>query len=308
MAARIGQILVGLVYLISGAVKAWEPVLFYWQALPYTEIIGVDKESWTAVARWALVLGPLEFALGLGLLLNWRPKVVMPVSTALMAFFTALTAKAWKQGATVDCGCFGSLVDRSPGEAAVEDLIMLGVLIFAWWALRGRENTGMRPQAVVVAGGLVALIVTGVRFYPEADRLETSDFTPGVELTGLGFKGEDLDLSEGDYLVEVFSPTCGRCQKAVPKLNSWAKSSVLPPIVALNSYGPESYQLRQFQERYQPQFRIVTISRTDLARLLWGSPGYPRLALVRDGVVVEVWEHNEMPSLEEMEARFKGAS
>ena len=84
--------------------------------------------------------------------------------------------------------------------------------------------------------------------------------------------------------------------------------SVLPPIIALNSYEPDSYPMRQFQERYRPEFRIATISRTDLARLLWGSPGYPRMALVRDGVVVEVWEHHEMPSLEEMEARFKGAS
>jgi hypothetical protein len=307
-AGRIGQIVIGLVYLVSGAIKVWEPVLFYWEALPYTEIIGVDKENWTTVARWALVMGPLEFALGLGLLLNWRPKIIMPVSSALMAFFVVLTAKAWKQGATIDCGCFGALVDRSPGEAAVEDIIMLGILLFAWWALRGRAIGGVRATMAVAVGTALAVIITGVRFFPESDRLDTSDFVPGVQLTGLGLKGEGIDLSQGNFLIEVFSPTCGRCQKAVPKLNKWTASSVLPPIIGLNSYASDSYQLRQFNERFKPKYRIATISRTDLARLLWGSPGYPRLAWIRDGIVVEVWEHNQVPSLEEMEARFKDAS
>ena len=75
-AARIGQIVMGVVYLVAGAIKMWEPVLFYWELIPYMQIIGVGKDNWesvTAAAKVTTVLGPIEFALGLALMFNWRP-------------------------------------------------------------------------------------------------------------------------------------------------------------------------------------------------------------------------------------------
>ena len=118
--ARSGQIVIGLIYLVAGAIKVWEPVLFYWEAIPYTQILGIGRDNWeqaTAVAKVATLLGPIEFALGVALLLNWRPQISLPVATVLMAFFTGLMVKAWQMGASIDCGCFGALVERSPGEA-----------------------------------------------------------------------------------------------------------------------------------------------------------------------------------------------
>ena len=112
-AARVGQMIIGVVYIVAGAVKVWEPVLFYWEAIPYAQLLGVvEWETASAVAKAALVLGPIEFVLGWALLLNWQPRLCLPVATVLMAAFTALTAKAWHIGASIDCGCFGALVER----------------------------------------------------------------------------------------------------------------------------------------------------------------------------------------------------
>ena len=44
--ARIGQVIIGLVYLAAGAIKVWEPVLFYWESIPYTQILGIGGDSW----------------------------------------------------------------------------------------------------------------------------------------------------------------------------------------------------------------------------------------------------------------------
>ena len=71
-AARIGQMAMGIVYLIAGAIKVWEPVLFYWESIPYMQILGIGRDNWesvTAAAKVTTVLGPIEFALGLALLL-----------------------------------------------------------------------------------------------------------------------------------------------------------------------------------------------------------------------------------------------
>ena len=62
-AARVGQMIIGVVYLVAGAIKTWEPVLFYWEAIPYAQILGVTEwETASAVAKVAIVLGRLNFS------------------------------------------------------------------------------------------------------------------------------------------------------------------------------------------------------------------------------------------------------
>ena len=312
-AARVGQMIIGVVYLVAGALKTWEPVLFYWEAIPYVQMLGiVEWEIASAAAKTAIALGPIEFVLGWALLLNWQPRLCLPVATVLMAAFTALTAKAWYMGASIDCGCFGALVERGPGEAAIEDGAMLAVLLFAWWGMRrsanaapaaGRPNWwGMggvpvwpRTNRLVLGAFVVGLAVGGGRFFPELERIQQSDLKSGVRLSGLALEGVDVDLMQGEYLLELFSPTCVHCQNAVPKMNALAQDPQLPRLIALTKHALDSPDMADFKKRLQPRFDIATISQTDFFRLTFGH-GYPRLAYIADGVVQQVWEHNYMPT------------
>ena len=312
-AARVGQMIIGVVYIVAGAVKVWEPVLFYWEAIPYAQLLGVvEWETASAVAKAALVLGPIEFFLGWALLLNWQPRLCLPVATVLMAAFTALTAKAWHMGASIDCGCFGALVERGPGEAAIEDGVMVVVLLFAWWGMRRSANAAPvvdRPNwwgaggapiwplasRMVLGTLVVGLVVGGVRFFPELERIAQSDLKSGVRLSGLALKGVDVDLMEGEYLIELFSPTCVHCKNAVPKMNVIAQDPQLPRLIALTSFAQDAPQVIDFKKQLQPRFDIATISLTDFRRLTFGH-GFPRLAYIADGVVQQVWESNYMPT------------
>ncbi|MYC72203.1 MAG: hypothetical protein F4X17_15980 [Gemmatimonadetes bacterium] len=312
-AARGGQMIIGVVYLVAGAVKVWEPVLFYWEAIPYAQILGVTEwETASAVAKAALVLGPIEFFLGWALLLNWQPRLCLPVATVLMAAFTALTAKAWHMGASIDCGCFGALVERGPGEAAIEDGVMVVVLLFAWWGMRRSADAAPvvdRPNwwgaggapvwpltsRMVLGSLVVGLAVGGVRFFPELERISQSDLKSGVRLSGLALKGVDVDLMQGEYLIELFSPTCVHCKNAVPKMNVIAQDPQLPRLIALTSFAQDAPQVIDFKKQLQPRFDIATISQTDFRRLTFGH-GFPRLAYIADGVVQQVWESNYMPT------------
>lgn len=298
-AGRWAQIIMGAVMLVAGAAKVWEPVLFYWEAMPFAQMLGFEPATWSQAGRLAQLISPLECALGLALLLNWRPRIVFPVAAVLMACFTALTAYAWNLGITANCGCFGALVDRSPAEATVEDLVMLGLLVFGWWSTRGMEPSATPRGRWVAVGTVVAAAVLLVRFLPESNRLDGSDLQVGVDLGGLSLNDLDLDLGEGDYLVELFSPKCGRCRRAVPKLNKWAETPGLPPLVALHHLEPESPVVAEFKQTLGPQYRIGSISFIDFRRLTWQA-GYPRLAFVRDGEVKAVWEHFEMPTPEQL--------
>lgn len=312
-AARVGQMVIGIVYVVAGAIKIWEPVLFFWEAIPYAQMLGVvEWESASAIAKAAIALGPIEFGLGWALLLNWRPRLCLPVATVLMAAFTALTARAWQMGASIDCGCFGALFERGPKEATIEDSVMLLVLLFAWGGMyrsaRAAPATGrlnwwgaagapVWPQArrMVLGALVVGVAVSGGRFFPELERTVQSDLKSGVRLSGLTLKGLDADLMQGAYLLELFSPTCVHCQNAVPKMNGLAQDPQLPRLIALTSFAQDSPQLQDFKKRLQPRFDIATVSLTDFRRLTFGH-GYPRLAYIEDGVVQQVWESKQMPT------------
>ncbi len=299
-AARIIQVIMGLLLLVAGLTKIWDPLLFYWESMPYAQLLGIEPERWPLVGKLVQVLGPLECGLGLALVCSWRLQLVFPLATLLMAFFTGLTARAWQVGVTSNCGCFGALVDRSPGEAAVEDTVMLALLIFAWWGTRSLPGPVWPMSRWIVVGGTVlVLVVGGAQFLMGMDRLENSDLQPGMQLSGLEVKGAEIDLRQGDYLVELFSPKCSRCAKVVPKLNEWVDTPGLPQIVALHNMGKDSEVVARFKEHLQPRYQIASISLIDFRRLTWKS-GYPRLALVRDGEVKAVWEHYETPSVEQL--------
>ena len=77
-AARVSQIIMGLALLIAGLVKVWEPVLFYWEVVPFGQLMNLT-DIWHYVAQAALLMGPFECALGIALLSNWRPRLTYPV-------------------------------------------------------------------------------------------------------------------------------------------------------------------------------------------------------------------------------------
>ncbi|NKB67774.1 MAG: hypothetical protein GKR89_11990 [Candidatus Latescibacteria bacterium] len=295
----LSQRLMGLVFLVAGATKIWQPVLFFWEAVPHAQILA-GQEAWESLASMALLMGPLECLVGLALLVDWKPRLNVPVATVLMVFFVAITALAWQKGAEESCGCFGSLIERSPGEALVEDIIMLGLLVFTWWGLGRRPlRTNTWNRWVVVVGGLASLAILGFRYLPDRDRITQSDLQVGIEVAGLSLTDAEIDLTQGAYLVEFFSPKCSHCQRAVPKLNAWAADPDVPKLVALSVFDKDDPVTQQFKKHFQPRYTMAAITITDFMRMTRGH-GYPRLAYIVDGHIERVWESDGLPNLDDL--------
>ena len=93
----VSQRIMGVVFLVAGLTKIWDPVLFFWEAVMPAQIF-VGRETVETVARLALLLGPLECLVGLALLVDWKPRLVLPIGVVMMIFFLAITAHAWHRG------------------------------------------------------------------------------------------------------------------------------------------------------------------------------------------------------------------
>lgn len=312
---RTAQIAVGIVFLAAGVTKAWEPILFSWNVFPYVEMLASLfsapwKESlvihWHALAAIALALIPLEMTLGAALLCNWRPRLILSVSLALMLSFLLLVLLAWKTGATEVCGCFGSLLERSPREAIIEDLVILAILPFGYLAA-GAKALWKHSGLLVLALLLTILSLGGTRLVSQMDRLGDSDLRRGVRLTGLHPQGKPLDLQKGDLLLELISPTCSHCGASVGLMNAYLAAHPSLRALSFTLVPQDTPELRFFREWWHPHFPIITISRTDFLRLTSGHQT-PRLALLRHGVIVSVWERDEFPSPEQLSDLLSGST
>lgn len=294
-AGLIAQMVVGVVFLVAGLPKTWDPALFYWDAVPFTLLFGFDEGTAALLARLALVLGPVECVLGVALMTGWRRRVVFPAATALMAFFTVLVTMAWMQGYDASCGCFGTLVERGAGEAVVEDLLLLGLTVLGWVGTRGEAAHTPSAGTAVALTAVACLLIGLTQVSAARDRIEDSDLKPGVSLGDLPTP-EGLSLAEGKKLLLVLTPTCSRCRRAVPRINTLADADDLPDVIGLTYDSPDLDELR---ETLKPTFPILTVSKTDFMRLAWGH-GVPRMALLKDGVVERVWEAHALPTRDEL--------
>ena len=139
----VGALILGAVLLLAGYAKLLEPGAFAGQI----RLENLDfLLSASAVASIAL---GLEVGLGLALLLGVRSRWILIPSAVLVAFFVFLTGRNYwlvSQGLRspdAACGCFGSLIERTPAEAFWQDLFLLVpplalALFFArdhWFAL-----------------------------------------------------------------------------------------------------------------------------------------------------------------------------
>jgi len=309
VAARICQILIGIVFLVAGAAKSWNPVIFYWEALPFVQgILTLGPSIGPAVSRAALLMSVIEFGLGLALVMNWRPRWTLRIGVALMAFFLFLTVSAWSKGFDARCGCFGTLLQRGPGEATIENTVMLAMLLLALFKQGSVFTTPEGLARRIVTGGLlVALTVAGARFFPEMGRLEAGDLQVGLQLESLEVSGTDVDIYRGAYLVQLFSPTCKHCKEKVPEMNRLSAIPGVPQVVALSPFETHSTEIRHFVKQLQPRYKIAQISFTDFARLVHGH-GFPRMAYVRNGEILAVWETNQFPTRSQIKQFFQSSS
>ena len=311
---RAAQVSVGLVLLVAGLSKVWDPVLVYWDAVSYLLALGVGAPIGPIAARASMLMGPMEASIGLALVLNWRPRVVFPAAATLLALFLSMLVVTWWNGYDEPCRCFGSLIERRPGEAMIEDAILLAALILGWWTQKrmavftgnGSGNTRIKGVFVLLVGLTLGLTVGG-RYLPEAHRIEESDLREGVavgdiRLAEKGLSKEDgqaVDLAVGDHLLLILTMSCLHCQESVPLMNALSKSEDLPSLVGVTDAAQNSSEYLDFKRAFRPAFPILTARRRDFLRLAW-KHAFPRLGWVRQGRIEKVWESHELPTAQEI--------
>ena len=131
-AVNIARILVGILFIFSGLVKAIDPLGLAYKMQEFFDVWAADgfmngMMMWlNDHALWFSVLMiSLEVVLGVALLLGWRTKAVSWLLLLLMLFFTFLTSYVLFSGKIRACGCFGDCIPLTPIQTFTKDIILL---------------------------------------------------------------------------------------------------------------------------------------------------------------------------------------
>jgi len=283
----------GCVLLFAVYAKTLDPAAF-------AEQIHADGLDFALPARGlALIALTLEAGLGLALLFGLRRNWVLVPAALLVAFFLALTGRAWWLAAhglrpDTSCGCFGNLVQRTPAEAFWQDLCLLVPPLLLAFVGRDRRAPRFPPvRTAVAAAGALAVAA----FAWKAPELPLDDLAtrlrPGVSVgafcAGSGAERTCLDslvpeLRQGRHLVVIAQLDDPQLTRSVDALNAYAGDAGNPPLWLLTAATPE--QQRAFFWRWGPAFQIRQTP-PELLRPLYRR--LPRAFTVKDGRVSQTF-------------------
>ncbi len=290
-AAVVGAATVGLIFLVAGALKVYDPFSFYSQIRGYRLVgHGLSKIA-------AIVLPPLEMGIGLVAILGPKRRLASTILSGLLVIFMAATAHAWLYGTTDNCGCFGEFVSRSPKATFFEDALMLlaaglGMLV------PHPEKTARptRPWLRWLAAGLVVVAAAGLSVsrgslsISPSGKLKEGLSVEGWKLAELdvpGYKKKGIhpNLSRGTSVVVFFSPLCQHCWASIPDVAALkgVRGADWVFAVADDRYKAAYFELFvQGMKKYKVDYPIFLIPHATYAKLTRSTP---RTVVVKTGVV-----------------------
>lgn len=153
----VSRLVVGLLFIFSGLIKANDPLGFGYKLQEYFEVFHISFLNDYAPAI-AILLCTLEIVLGALLLLGFWANLVAWGLLLLIIFFTFLTFYSAFFEVVTSCGCFGDAIPLTPWQSFSKDLILLTLIVIIF-----RQRHNLKPLVAsertrdLVAGFILVL-------------------------------------------------------------------------------------------------------------------------------------------------------
>ena len=172
---NICRFLTGVVFIISGLIKANDPLGFSYKLKEYFEVFGYP--SFGPLALYiAIFICVFEIALGVAVLFGIAMELTSWLLLLMIVFFTFLTFYSAYFNKVTDCGCFGDALHLTPWQSFSKDIVLL-VFILIIFSQRKKivGMFGMRAGRSIVIVATLSSLVFSVWCYRH---LPVVDFRP----------------------------------------------------------------------------------------------------------------------------------
>lgn len=152
------RILVGLLFIFSGLVKANDPLGLSYKMQEFFEVW--QLHGWDGVTlALSIFMNAFEIIAGFALLIGWQFRLISWLLLLLIVFFTFLTGYTYVTGMPKNCGCFGDCLPITSQTSFLKDVLLLVLIIFLI-----RKKQFVRPVLSGKAGFLSMLLIISASF------------------------------------------------------------------------------------------------------------------------------------------------
>jgi uncharacterized membrane protein YphA (DoxX/SURF4 family) len=368
---NICRLLVGVLFIISGLIKANDPLGFSYKLEEYFTVFGLDFFKPFALAL-SVVITVFEIVCGVAVLIGSRMRLFAWLLMLMIVFFTFLTFYSAYFNKVTDCGCFGDALHLTPWQSFTKDVVLFVLILPIFlWRNKVQSIVSMKMDNIMMLAATALslwfniacinhLPVIDFRPYkigtdivkdmaiPEGapvDEYETKlvylnkktgekkEFTTAeytkasylwedtltwawdTTLTKLikeGFKPKinDFDITDDDgnkitdavlkkagYTLLIVNYNVSKSDKShqaeINELVAECDKNKIP-VVGLTASVSEKEAYRHVVQAAYPYY---TTDETALKTMVRSNPG---LVLMKDGVVKNMWHHNDVPDYNSM--------
>lgn len=173
--ALVSRILVGVLFIISGMIKANDAIGFSYKLQEYFEVFGMPFMK-PAALFLAMFICIFEVVCGITTISGTWPRLTSWSLLLMIVFFTFLTFySAWFNKVT-DCGCFGDALKLTPWQSFTKDVVLL-VFIIPIFLYRNKTTSVLSVNGDRILISLSAIAVTWFTMHCY-QHLPVKDFRP----------------------------------------------------------------------------------------------------------------------------------
>ena len=327
-AVNIARLLLALTFILSGFVKAVDPLGTQYKIHDYLAAMGVAGlvPDFGTLAS-SVILSATEFLLGICLLFAIRRRLVSKIVVVMMMVMTLLTLWLAIDDPVTDCGCFGDALVLTNWQTFWKNVVLLAAALIVWRYPLDMPRLISEPNQWIVmnySAFFILVIIAGRSLYT----LPQFDFRPYHIGTNLRegwqrmMEGEDLPYTEffiestdeGEDITEAVLGRQGYTFLLVAPHLENANDSQFDRLNSIYEYCLENgYQfycltasthkgISRWQDITGAEYPFCNTDETTLKTVIRSNPG---LLLLNDGIIIRKWSHNALPSDEELGDRLE---
>ena len=206
------RILISVLFLVSAYAKVYHEPSAYFSITTFEQkqLVPLGFDS-SLAAFFSRTLIALEFTLGILIMLPFQLKrVVIPITIGILAFFSIhLGIQIYLTGNAGNCGCFGALIEMTPLEAIIKNVLAIGLLVILYFLQKSNQfvkNDLWFFSPVFYLFLALLFIYIPIKESPEKKISEFSDVVPSVD--------------DGKVLLCFFAAGCDHCRSTMRSLDS----------------------------------------------------------------------------------------
>lgn len=154
----IFRILVGILFILSGIIKANDPLGLSYKMDEFFHVLHLNFLAPAALV-FAIVMIAFEIIAGFALLVGFKMRIFGTLLLLLMILFLFLTGFAYLSGKITECGCFGDCLPISAGASFWKDVVLFILVFFIY-----RHRRSIRPFLGGFLTWLIMIVVVGLSF------------------------------------------------------------------------------------------------------------------------------------------------